>query len=115
MLTVAPVGNCSGEQPPEKKMKIGREPIIFNDDDLEGIIQSHDDVLVVTVQIKGFIVKMVMVNQGSGADVMYSNLFRGLGLKKEDLSKYDMLLVGFERKQVCFRGGAWQVPRSSDH
>ena len=38
LLIVTPVGNFSGEQPPEKKMKIGREPIAFNDDDLEGKI-----------------------------------------------------------------------------
>ena len=38
VLIVAPVGNCSSEQPPEKKMKIGWEPIAFNDDDLEGKI-----------------------------------------------------------------------------
>ena len=50
VLTVTPVGNCSGEQPLEKKMKIGREPITFNDDDIEGTIQSHDDALVVTAQ-----------------------------------------------------------------
>jgi len=38
LLTVAPVGNCLGKQPPEKKMKIGREPIAFYDDDLKGTI-----------------------------------------------------------------------------
>ena len=26
-------------------MKIGREPIAFNDDDLEGTIQPHDDIV----------------------------------------------------------------------
>ena len=36
-------------------------------------------------RINGFIVKRVMVNQGSGADVMYPDLFKGLGLKNEDL------------------------------
>ena len=28
--------------------------------------------------------------------MMYPNLFRGLGLKNEDLSKYDMPLMGFD-------------------
>ena len=62
VLTVAPGENCLGMQPPEKKMKIGREPIAFNDDDLEGTIQPHDDALVVTVRINGFIVKRIMVD-----------------------------------------------------
>ena len=60
VLTETLVGNCSGEQPPEKKMKIGREPIAFNDIDLEGTIQPHDDALVVTARINSFIVKRVM-------------------------------------------------------
>ena len=81
VLTVALVENCSGDQPPEKKMKISRRPIAFDEEDLEGMIQSHDDALVVTARISGFLVKRVMVDHGSGVDVMYPDLFKGLGLK----------------------------------
>ena len=35
---------------------------------------------------------------------MYPNLFRGLGLKKEDLSKYDMPLVRFDGQVVILEG-----------
>ena len=38
VLVVALVVNHSEDQSPEKKMKTGREPIAFEDDDLEGII-----------------------------------------------------------------------------
>ena len=62
LLTVVPVKNGSGKQPPEKRLKVAQEPISFNNDDLEGTIQPHDDALVVTAQIKGFIVKRVMVD-----------------------------------------------------
>ena len=54
----------------------------------------------VTARINGFIVKRVLIDQGSDADVMYLDLFRGLGLKNEDLSKYDTLLVGFDGQMV---------------
>ena len=81
-------------------MKFAREPISFNNDDLEGTIQPHDDALVVTTQISGFLVKRVMVDQGSGADVMYPDLFNGLGLRKEDLMKHTSPLVGFDGKVV---------------
>ena len=37
-----------------------------------------------------------MVNQVSGADLMYLDLFKRLRLKNEDLSKYDTPLVGFD-------------------
>ena len=62
-------------------MRIGQKPIVFGDEDLEGTIQPHDDALVVTAWISGFLVKRVMVDQGSGADVMYPDLFKGLELK----------------------------------
>ena len=100
VLIVVPVENSSGKQPPEKKLKVVREPITFNDDDLEGTIQPHDGALVVIAWIKDFIVKRVMVDQGSGTDVMYLDLFRGLRLKKKDLSKYDTPLVGFDAQVV---------------
>ena len=35
---------------------------------------------------------------------MYLDLFRGLGLKNEDLSKYDMPLEGFDGQMVILEG-----------
>ena len=63
VLIVVPVKDCLGKKPFERKMTFAREPIAFNDDDLEGTIQLHDDVLVATARINGFIVKKVMVDQ----------------------------------------------------
>ena len=45
-----------------------------------------------------------MIDQGSRADVMYPNLFKGLGLKKENLSKYDTPLVRFDDRVVIPQG-----------
>ncbi|XP_075654911.1 uncharacterized protein LOC142625089 [Castanea sativa] len=104
VLVVVPVESCSDDKPPEKKFKFTREPIAFNDEDLKGTIQSQDDALVVPIWINGFIVKRVLVDQGSGAKVMYPDLFRGLGLKKEDLSKYDTPLLGFDSRMVILEG-----------
>ena len=104
VLTMVPAEGCLDEQPFEKKLKLTQEPIAFNDDHLEGTIQLHDDALVVMARIKGFIVKRVLIDQGSGAEVMYLDLFRGLGLKNEDLSKYDTPLVGFDGQMVILEG-----------
>ena len=83
-----------------EEVKPTQELIAFNDDNLEGTIQLHNDALVVKAQINGFIVKRVLIDQGSGAEVMYPDQFRGLGLKNEDLSKYDLPLVGFDGRMV---------------
>ena len=53
----------------------------FSDEDKIGIIQPHDDDLVVTLKIGGYDVKMVMVDQGSGVEIMYLDLYRRLKLK----------------------------------
>ncbi|XP_075655703.1 uncharacterized protein LOC142625848 [Castanea sativa] len=105
VIHVAPMAKGSiSEQPPGKRPRYNRQPIAFDDDDLEGTTQPHHDALIVTARIRGFIVKRIMINQRSGADVMYLDLYRGLGLKKEDLSKYDTPLMGFNEHMVIPEG-----------
>ena len=55
-------------------------------------------------QINGFVVKRVMIDWGNGVDVMYPDLYRGLGLKKEDFLKYDAPLIGFNGRMVIPKG-----------
>ena len=76
----------------------------FSDADKQGTIQSHDDALVVTFRIEGYDVKRVMVDQGSAAEIMYLDLYKGLGLKPEDLTTYSSPLVSFEGKMVVPKG-----------
>ena len=66
VLTVAPKENCSEKQPLEKRIKVGRVPISFDEEDLEGTIQPHDDLLVVTAWISGFLVKRVIIESRLG-------------------------------------------------
>ena len=94
--TVASTRDFSEDQPPKKRTKGQLKLIIFDDEDLEGTIQPHDDALVIPARISGFVVKRVMIDHGSGADVMYPDLFKGLGLKNHDLAKYNSLLVSFD-------------------
>ena len=36
--------------------------------------------------------------------MMYPNIYKGLGLKSEDLSRYDTSLVGFDEKIMTLEG-----------
>ena len=81
-----------------------RPALYFLDEDKVGTIQPHDDALVVTLRIIGYDVKRVLVDQGSGAEIMYPNLYKGLNLKPEDLISYDSPLLGFDGKIVIPRG-----------
>ena len=48
--------------------------------------------------------KRVLVDQGSGAKIMYPDLYKGLRLKPEDLAPYDSPLVIFDEKVVIPKG-----------
>ena len=48
--------------------------------------------------------KRVMIDQGSAAKIMYPDLYKGLGLKTENLMTYSSTLVSFEGKMVVPKG-----------
>ena len=76
----------------------------FSNVDKQRNIQPHDDALVVTLRIGGYDVKRVMVDQGSAVEIMYPDLYKGPGLKPEDLTTYNSPLVSFEGKMVVYKG-----------
>ena len=76
----------------------------FLDANKLGTIQPHDDALVVTLRIGGYDVKRVMIDQGSAAEIMYPDLYKGLGLKPKNLTTYSSPLVSFEGKMFVPKG-----------
>ena len=97
------IAEDSNFEPKRAKVEI-RLVLSFLDEDKMGTIQPHNDALVVTLRIEGYNVKRVMVDQGSGAEIMYPDLYRGLNLKPEDLTAYDSPLVSFNGKVVIPKG-----------
>ena len=101
------VSCCSNEDsssmPKSVKMNV---PLVlsFSNADKQGTIQPHDDALVVTLRIGGYDVKRVMVYQGSATEIIYPDLYKGLGLKPENLTTYSSPLVSFEGKMVVPKG-----------
>ena len=93
----------SNSEPKRVRVEI-RLALSFSDENKMRTIQPHDDALVVTLRIGGYDVKRVMVDQGSGAEIMYPDLYRWLNLKPEDLTAYDSPLVNFDGKVVILKG-----------
>ena len=58
----------------------------------------------VTLRIRGYDVKRVLVDQDSAVEIMYPDLYKGLNLKFEYLTTYNSPLVSFKRKTVTPRG-----------
>ena len=76
----------------------------FSKEDKIGTIQPHDDALVITFRIGGYDVKRVMVDDSSGAKIMYPDLYKGLKLRPEDLTPYNSPLMSFDGKTVLPKG-----------
>ena len=88
-----------------KRPKVEIQPTLsFSDEDKIGTIQPHDDALMVTLRIGGYDVKRMLVDQGSGAEIMYPDLYKGLNLIDEDLTAYNSPFVSFEGKVVVPKG-----------
>ena len=44
------------------------------------------------------------MNQGNVVEIMYSDLYKGINLRSEDLTAYESPLISFEGKTVISRG-----------
>ena len=83
--------------PTHKKGRWEDDNIDFAREDLEGTIQPHKDALVVSLRIRGFDVRRVIIDQGNRAEIIYLDLHEGLGLTSDDSTRYDSPPVAFDR------------------
>ena len=60
--------------------------------------------MVVTIWIGGYDVKSVLVDQGSRAEIIYPDLYKGSNLKPEDLERYDSPFMGIDGRMVVPQG-----------
>ncbi|XP_030949968.1 uncharacterized protein LOC115973871 [Quercus lobata] len=104
IMSVARLSTEDNDRESKKARKEASPVLGFLDEDKIKTIQPHNDALLVTLRIRGFDVKRVLVDQGSAVEVMYLDLYRGLNLKLEDLTAHDSPLVSFEGKTITPRG-----------
>ena len=92
-------------QPEPKKARRNFHPVLsFSEEDKVGTTQPHDDALLITLRIRGYDVKRVLVDGGSAAEIMYPDLYKGLKLTPEDLMSYGSPLMSFDGKLVIPKG-----------
>ena len=73
--------SAEDNNPKPKRARMDIQPALsFSDKDKIGTIQPHNDALVVMLRIGGYDIKRVMVDQGSGVEIMYLDLYKGLNL-----------------------------------
>ncbi|CAL5414717.1 unnamed protein product [Camellia sinensis] len=83
-------------QPTIKKGRTEATNIMsFSDKDLERIYCPHNGALVVTLRVKDFDVKRILIDQGSSCEIMYYDTFKQLKLQDKDLAPAVSPLIGF--------------------
>jgi hypothetical protein len=65
-----------GVQGPFFKSKWSHIPITFSQEDLQLKDYPHNDAMVISCVIKGFLVHNVLVDTGSAADIIFAKAFR---------------------------------------
>jgi hypothetical protein len=94
----------SAQMAPRPLRKESVEQIVFTDQDLERVQLPHSNALVITLRIREFNIKRILIDPGSSAEIMYEPLFRGLGIGAKDLNCTEGLLYGFSGKTVVPSG-----------
>ncbi|XP_028071224.1 uncharacterized protein LOC114273623 [Camellia sinensis] len=83
-------------QPAVKRGKTKEKNMFsFLSRDIERIQTPHNDALVVTIRVRDFDVKRILIDQGSLVEIIYYDAFKQLKLKDADLAPITSPLVGF--------------------
>jgi hypothetical protein len=83
-----------------KLQKKGTQPIVFTDDDFQGIMFPYDDALVVTLLISNYNVHKVLIDTGSSMDNLFMSAFEKMAIDKGRILLMTALLVGFGSDRV---------------
>ncbi|KAH7850919.1 hypothetical protein Vadar_004634 [Vaccinium darrowii] len=89
---------------PSKLANLGRPPIIFSEEDEEGISYPHDDPLVISMVVANYRIKRVLVDTGASTDIMYYSSFFQLGIDEKQLRQVKSNLYGFSGKPILPKG-----------
>ena len=89
--------------PPFKQQRTDRD-MSFNEGDVRGVKQPHNDPLVIMLNREGFNTKRILVDNGSSTDIIYLPAFQQLNLDPKRLRPFDSPLVSFSKDKVYPRG-----------
>ncbi|XP_077221632.1 uncharacterized protein LOC143855400 [Tasmannia lanceolata] len=80
------------------------QTISFSNVHLEGVLLPHNDVMVIGTIISDLLVKKVLVDNGSSADILYYHAFKQMGIPEERLKPFVSHSYGFSGNMVQVKG-----------
>jgi hypothetical protein len=89
-----------GVQGPFIKSRWSHIPITFSQEDLQLKDYPHNDAMVISCVIKGFLAHNVLVDTGSAADIIFAKAFRQMQLPEDKIHDATHPLCGFGGRQI---------------
>jgi hypothetical protein len=93
-----------GVQGPFIKSKWSHIPITFSHEDLQLKDYPHNDAMVISCVIKGFLVHNVLVDMGNAADIIFAKAFRQMQEPEDKIHDATHPLCGFGGRQIVALG-----------
>jgi hypothetical protein len=93
-----------GVQGPFIKSRWSHIPIISSQEDLQLKDYPHNDAMVISCVIKGFLVHNVLVDTGSAADIIFAKAFRHMQEPEDKIHDATHPLCGFRGRQIVALG-----------
>lgn len=81
--------------PAAKRAKVRQVPIMWTDDDEEGILYPHEDALVIKAMMAGTELRRILVDTGSSVDIMFKSALDDMGISDLTLEWTNTSLKGF--------------------
>jgi hypothetical protein len=91
-------------QGPFIKSKWSHIPITFSQEDLQLKDYPHNDAMVISCVIKGFLVHNVLVDTGSATDIIFAKAFRQMQEREDKIHDATHPLCGFGGRQIVALG-----------
>jgi hypothetical protein len=93
-----------GVQGPFIRSKWSHIPITFSQEDLQLKDYPHNDAMVISCAIKGFLVHNVLVDTGSAADIIFAKAFKQMQEPEDKIHDSTHPLCGFGGRQIVALG-----------
>ncbi|KAK4382184.1 hypothetical protein Sango_2896800 [Sesamum angolense] len=77
-----------------------QEEISFNSQDMDPMRNQNNDALVISATLANFLVKKVLIDSGSSADIMFYDAYVQLGIDNAQLRKVNTPLTGFSGEMI---------------